>query len=123
MAPVGETSLVAEVPCFQDDPVYACADDAPVARVVDELARVGLVRAREVVESRHHLLPNAYPVYALGWSRTVAEVVAGLGAIRNRPPRPRRPLLLQPPPRPAPPRQDVRARAGDWCARGGRARA
>jgi hypothetical protein len=32
---------------------------------------------------RHHPLSNAYPVYALGWPHTVAEVVAGVQSIRN----------------------------------------
>jgi protoporphyrinogen oxidase len=82
-APADETSLVVEVPCFQGDPVARLPDEALVARVVEELDRVGLVTPREVVEWRHHPLPNAYPVYALGWSRTVAEMVAGLRSIRN----------------------------------------
>ncbi|MGH7893231.1 MAG: protoporphyrinogen/coproporphyrinogen oxidase [Candidatus Binatia bacterium] len=83
MAPADETSLVAEVPCFMGDPVSQLADAALVERVTGELARVGLTRPHEVIEWRHHLLPNAYPVYALDWSGTVAEVVAGVRSIRN----------------------------------------
>ena len=83
MAPPHETGLVAEVPCFRGDALYELPDATLVERVTDELVRTGLVAHGDVVESRHHLLPNAYPVYALGWSRTVAEVVAGVGAIRN----------------------------------------
>jgi protoporphyrinogen oxidase len=58
-------------------------DDALAGRVVEELVHTGLLRAREVIEWRHHLLPNAYPVYHLGWERQVAIVIAALGAIRN----------------------------------------
>jgi protoporphyrinogen oxidase len=83
MAPPGETSLVAEVPCFSGDPVAALSDEALVARVVGELERVRLVVPREVMEWRHHRLARAYPVYALDWSRTVAEVIAGVQHVRN----------------------------------------
>lgn len=83
MAPPDETALVAEVPCFAGDAVASLDDAALAGRVIDDLSRVGLIDATEVLEWRHHRLPNAYPVYALGWSRTVAEVVAGLAGIRN----------------------------------------
>lgn len=83
MAPAGETSLVAEVPCFPGDAVSRLPDATLVERVVGELAHVGLISPGEVVEWRHHLLPSAYPVYALGWQRSVAVVVDALAAIRN----------------------------------------
>jgi protoporphyrinogen oxidase len=83
MAPSHETSLVAEVPCFPGDSVSALPDAALVARVVDELTQVRLVMPADVIEWRHHRLANAYPVYALDWSRTVAEVVAGVQRIGN----------------------------------------
>jgi protoporphyrinogen oxidase len=83
MAPAHETSLMAEVPCFPGEDVFRLSDAALAERVTRELAGTGLIAPREVIEWRHHLLPNAYPVYALGWSRTVAEVVAGVQSIRN----------------------------------------
>jgi protoporphyrinogen oxidase len=83
MAPENETTLVAEVPCFAGDPLWELSETALAERVIAELVGVGLVARREVLDWRHHLLPNAYPVYALDWSRTVAEVVAGLDGIRN----------------------------------------
>lgn len=83
MAPANETSLVAEVPCFAGDDLWRLSDDALAERVLRELSGVGLFDRRDVIEWRHHPLPNAYPVYALGWSTTVATVVAGLAGIRN----------------------------------------
>ena len=83
MAPPHETSLVCEVPCFPGDPLSTLPDAALVARVIDDLERVRVVTRPEVIEWRHHRLANAYPVYALDWSRTVAEVVAGLQRIAN----------------------------------------
>src|SRR6185369_7556562 len=83
MAPAHETSLLAEVPCFAGDALHRLADDALAERVTRELAQVGLIDRRDVIEWRHHLLPNAYPVYALDWSRTAAEATAGMRGLRN----------------------------------------
>jgi protoporphyrinogen oxidase len=83
MAPAHETSLLAEVPCFAGDALHGLADDALADRVTRELAQVGLIDRRDVIEWRHHLLPNAYPVYALDWSRTAAEATTGLRGLRN----------------------------------------
>lgn len=83
MAPPEETSLVAEVPCFLGDEQSRQPDHALADRVITELAGIGLVTPSEVVEWRHHLLPHAYPVYALGWRQDVNLVRDALGSIRN----------------------------------------
>jgi protoporphyrinogen oxidase len=83
LAPVDETGLVAEVPCFPDDAIMHVSDDALIARVRDELAHVGLVSPDWVADARHHLLPNAYPVYHVGWSRAVATVLNATRVIDN----------------------------------------
>jgi protoporphyrinogen oxidase len=83
MAPADETALVAEVPCASGDPLASLDDAALAARVVAELAGIGLVDPATVVEWRHHILPNAYPVYGLDYSGAVATVRDALGAIEN----------------------------------------
>jgi len=83
MAPVGETSLVVEAPCFAGDPVQLLSDEAFAARVIDELSSIGLVQPSRVVEWRHHFLANAYPVYSLDYTRSVQIILAGLPAIAN----------------------------------------
>jgi protoporphyrinogen oxidase len=83
MAPPGETSLVVEVPCFTGDPVQQLSDDALAARVIDEVATLGLVERARVLEWRHHFLANAYPVYTLDCARTVAVVLDALARIAN----------------------------------------
>jgi protoporphyrinogen oxidase len=35
------------------------------------------------MEWRHHLLPNAYPVYSLGWERRTAELLAEMARVGN----------------------------------------
>jgi protoporphyrinogen oxidase len=83
MAPAHETSLVVEVPCFSDDPIYATTTEDLAARVIAELDSIGIISASKVLEWRHHFLPNAYPVYSLNYADRVAQVIAGLSRISN----------------------------------------
>lgn len=83
MAPADETGLAVEVPCFGDDAVATCSPDALTARVVDDLARTGLIRPAHVLETRHHWLANAYPVYARDYRRHVEIIVDGLSRFSN----------------------------------------
>ncbi|MBI3553701.1 MAG: FAD-dependent oxidoreductase [Elusimicrobia bacterium] len=82
-APAGETALVAEVPCFSGDALDRLPAAALAARVVDELSQIGLLRSERVREWRHVLLPNAYPVYAVGYEREMRTIRAALSSISN----------------------------------------
>jgi protoporphyrinogen oxidase len=83
MAPNDETSLVAEVPCFAQDQVSAMSDNAVAALVIDELVSTGLIKRADVMQWRHHWLPNAYPVYSLGYEQEVATIAADLKQFTN----------------------------------------
>lgn len=83
MAPPGETSLVAEVPCFTGDETARLDDEALERRVVEEVVFLGLARRESVLETRHHFLANAYPVYGLGYEREVAAMLSGVAQIGN----------------------------------------
>lgn len=83
MAPAGETSLVVEAPCFAGDPVARLSADAFRDRVVGELASLGLLDPRLVLDARHHFVANAYPVYASAYEREVLEVQRALDAVDN----------------------------------------
>jgi protoporphyrinogen oxidase len=83
MAPSGETSLVVEVPCFTDDPIYTSSTDDLAARVIGELDSIGIISASKVLEWRYHFLPNAYPVYSLNYAARVSQIIDALGAISN----------------------------------------
>ena len=83
MAPAGETSLVVEAPCFEDDAVARLTPEAFRDRVVAELAALKLLEPGTVLDWRHHFVPNAYPVYAHGYEREVATVRAALERVDN----------------------------------------
>ncbi|HEX4438487.1 MAG TPA: FAD-dependent oxidoreductase [Thermoanaerobaculia bacterium] len=83
MAPEGETSLVVEAPCFDGDAVARVGAQAFRERVVRELASLGLLDPEDVIESREHFIPNAYPVYAHGYQGDVAIVQLAVDRISN----------------------------------------
>jgi protoporphyrinogen oxidase len=83
LAPEGETGLVVEVPCFPGDALHALPESALLERVLAELASTGLLSPLEVIETRHHWLPVAYPVYALGHAEAVRTLEEGLSQFRN----------------------------------------
>ena len=83
MAPAGETSLVVEAPCFEDDAVARLGPEQFRDRVVAELAALGLLEPGTVLDWRHHFVPNAYPVYAHGYEREVATVREALESVKN----------------------------------------
>ena len=83
MAPPGETALVAETPCFLDDPIGRMPEEALAARVIGELASLGLLERRRVLEWKHHFVANAYPVYARGYADHVSTIRAALEPIAN----------------------------------------
>lgn len=83
MSPTGETALVAEIPCFPEQEQYQLPEEQLAERVIDDLDRVGLIRRAQVVDWRHHLLRDAYPVYSLGYERRVREILDGLATIEN----------------------------------------
>ena len=83
MAPADETSLVVEAPCFAADSIYRMSPEALAAEVIGELAQLNLLDPREVVDWKHHLLADAYPVYTRNYAREVRAVREALARIVN----------------------------------------
>jgi len=83
MAPPGETGLVVEVPCSTGDALYELDGDLLAARVVAELAGIGLLEPRTVLASETRMLRNAYPVYSLDYAEHVGTIREALAAIEN----------------------------------------
>ena len=83
MAPRGETSIVAEVPCSANDSVARLSPEALCERVVAGLSETGLLDSGQLIEWRHHFLANAYPVYSRDYSSKVQMVLKALETITN----------------------------------------
>jgi len=83
MSPPGHTSLVAEIPCGEDDPSWR-ADDADLVDLVQgHLAGIGWIRAPEVIGSRVVRLPCAYPVLSLDVERSLGTITGYLDGFSN----------------------------------------
>ena len=84
MAPEGETSVVVEAPCFSGDAIERLAPEELVALASSaSSAALRLLDPRDVVESRHHFIPNAYPVYTSGYAGTSPRSSTALARIEN----------------------------------------
>jgi protoporphyrinogen oxidase len=83
MAPAGETSVVVEAPCFSGDAVEQLLPTEFAERVVGELTALRLLNQQDVIESRHHFIANAYPVYTTDYARDVRVIREALARIVN----------------------------------------
>jgi len=62
MAPPGKTSLLAEIPCHEDDELWRADDGTVIDAVRDQVEAIGWVRPGEVLGGAAHRLVNAYPI-------------------------------------------------------------
>jgi protoporphyrinogen oxidase len=83
MTPENETSLIVEAPCFRGDAVERLSEEEFTRKVVAELAALGLVDPKEVLETRPHFIPNAYPVCANGYARDVGVIREAFASVGN----------------------------------------
>jgi len=83
MTPENETSLIVEAPCFRGDAVEQLSEEEFTRKVVAELSALGLVDPKEVLETRPHFIPNAYPVCANGYARDVGVIREAFASVGN----------------------------------------
>jgi protoporphyrinogen oxidase len=83
MSPPGHTSLVAEIPCEAEDPLWSTDDARLVGVTVKPLEEMGWIRGGELVGVRVVRLRNAYPVLSLGCERSLEGVLRYLDGFGN----------------------------------------
>jgi len=66
MAPDGRTSLVLEIPCFSDDPVFRMKDETVIETVLSHMERIGWIRKKRILDACVHRMEYAYPVLETG---------------------------------------------------------
>jgi protoporphyrinogen oxidase len=74
MAPEGQTSLLAELPCHAGDALWKADDQELVDRVASRVVDIGWVSAGEIIGGLADRLPNAYPVLDVHWEESVAAI-------------------------------------------------
>lgn len=83
MAPAGYTSLVAEVPCWKSDDIWAMGEQEAREMVAAPLQEAGFIRPSEIIAVSVRRLENAYPVLKAGLERDVARLRDYLAGFRN----------------------------------------
>ncbi|MCX8035724.1 MAG: FAD-dependent oxidoreductase [Candidatus Sumerlaeia bacterium] len=83
LAPAGRTALCCEITARCDEPLWAMDDGQIAAQIERELAATGLFEPRDIV-SRFVLRRNwAYPIYTLGYEKSLAAVWPFLSTFPN----------------------------------------
>lgn len=77
------TSLGLEYFLWQRDPEWHWPDERLIEQGVDECARLGLIRAAEVMDAIVVRVPKAYPVYDHGYGDNVAVIRDYLRSLAN----------------------------------------
>ncbi|MEN8197231.1 MAG: FAD-dependent oxidoreductase, partial [Pseudomonadota bacterium] len=83
MAPAGKTLLVTEHFCFRGDDVWNADDDALAGTTTASLENLGLIRRHEVIDSLVLRVPNAYPIFEIGYDADRRKICDYLGAFGN----------------------------------------
>lgn len=83
MAPAGQTSLLAEIPCGGKG--LSCGEGAEdsVRSVIDHLVRIGWIAESDVLETHVERLTHAYPVLEIGHAMKVGRILKYLESFRN----------------------------------------
>jgi protoporphyrinogen oxidase len=68
------TSLAAEIFCGRGDPIWNLPDSAIADKVVEHMDHIGWIHRTDVLNYWVLRVPNAYPVYRIGYEQKLAAV-------------------------------------------------
>ena len=74
MAPPGKTSLALEIFCSAGDALWDKSDAELIDISLNDLARLNLVERKRVRDAWLLRVPNAYPLYKIGYQEQLARV-------------------------------------------------
>ena len=83
MAPQGQTVIVLELPCYNDDAVWNMSETALQTEVWEALQRVKPLFPEEVIHYQTYKLPFAYPVLEVGFEERVTRLVRYFETFEN----------------------------------------
>ncbi len=83
MAPAGKTLLVLEFFCFRGDAIWNAADRSLTEMGIAHLERLGFIGRNEVTDSIAVRVPNAYPLFEVGYEEYFQEIIAYLSGLAN----------------------------------------
>lgn len=83
MAPEGKTIIVAEFFSFKGDVIWSKSDEELTAITVENLENMGFIEKHEVIGSSIVRVPNAYPLFEVGYKERCDEIYEYLGRFKN----------------------------------------
>lgn len=83
MAPAGKTLLVTEFFSFRGDEIWNAGDESLIDRTVENLERLGFAKGSDVIGSKVVRVPNAYPLFDVGYGRHCDEIQVYLRGFSN----------------------------------------
>jgi len=83
MAPDDQTSLVAEIPCQENDATWNMPDGTLITRVVKGLQEVKLMNPDELIDATVVRLDNAYPVLDADYEQKIQQLTEYLKKFSN----------------------------------------
>jgi len=83
MAPPGKTLLVAEHFCFQGGDTWMASDQELAERTIADLVKRGIVFPGEVEGTTVLRIPQAYPLFEVGYPERLRTVLGYLGGLEN----------------------------------------
>jgi protoporphyrinogen oxidase len=83
MAPPGKTLLVTEFFSSRGDDVWNASDTSLADSAIDGLVRLGFIRSQEVRDTSVIRVPNAYPLFEVGFRQLYEVLHAYLGGFTN----------------------------------------
>jgi protoporphyrinogen oxidase len=83
MAPEGKTIIVIEYFSFKGDNIWNESDEKLTDITVENLEFIGLVKKQEVINSIVVRVPNAYPLFEIGYKEISSVIYKYLSAFEN----------------------------------------
>ena len=83
MAPKGQTVIVLELPCYNDDAVWNMSEAALQTKIWEALQQIKPLLAEEVIHYQRYKLPFAYPVLEVGFEEKIEDLVAYFETFEN----------------------------------------
>ncbi len=83
MAPEGKTIIVAEFFSFKGEGIWSKSDEELTAITVENLENMGFVKKHEIIGSAVVRVPNAYPLFEIGYKERCDEIYEYLGRFKN----------------------------------------
>ncbi len=82
-APVGNTSLILEIPCYFNDEVWNMPDDMLFRRGIDDLTKLGIDIKDRVIDYFYTRERHAYPIYQLDYKQHLNNILSWVNSIEN----------------------------------------